>query len=996
MRKKATLFVYLIAVLLVLVSAEVTEAFSGSGSGTEQNPYIITNIYQLQEMNNDLDAWYKLGDDIDASDTRNWNDGEGFTPIGSFQSQAFLGRFDGGGHTISLLYINDRPSSSRNGLFGWLGTGASVSNVGLADVNVTGRLGVGGLAVFNQATISNSYCTGTVSGGANGTGGLVGSNSGTITESYFSGNVSDGYYVGGLVGYLHVSGIIDRCYSEGSAINGSAGGLVGLQETGTHIEDSYSTASVSGIGYAAGGFLGICRGNVNNCYSTGNVSGADHRGGFVGVAQDGVSCTNCYWDIETSEQTTSARGTPKTTAEMKQQATFINWDFDTVWDIVEGSTYPYLRENNRVIFIDSVPYIHQCFDTLESFDDPSKTGFYGWHACGATSAVMALAALDRIVPWPCKCIGSTKDGDFRPTVGTHTSAYGNYVFKQYAYAGEIWGDEPDEVTNDAHQPPDAPIPARGAYGYIHHNPDPNTHAGHGNLIQEFLYKHGIHGDGKAKWPGAPDYINNAPNYISDPDPGIDYVKGELAQGRLLIASTMLPGAGHFVLIIGYSDPNFIVNDPFGEYDYSNNYDWPYSAWGNWGNYPGKSVEYTWDDMCNSSNCLNSTISIVYAEDLNNTTPPEPSSLKVKYPNGDEIPLGGWTLWPSVTFEGFVKDVDSPQEERDSVRLEVELIRFGGGKWNYMTDFTPDWSLQDVNGTTYEFLPFGRYRWQARTVDIRGANSPWVNAGNNGSQADFMVVRVFKLVNLINDILGGDGSENSQRPKAMGESAGQSPANMVLTDPTGAIVSMDAIEIPGAIYEEVDIDGDGDLDDLIAVPEDKIGNYVIKVIPESGTSADDTFSFQVEENGESIVLAENTKFSDAPAEGYIFESKLCESDFDTDGDVDYVDLAKMSQCWLAQDCNYPDWCDGTDLNYNGQIDFIDFSLFAKNWLWEKIPADFDIDGDVDFQDFAIFALAWLTEEGQTGYDSNCDIAIPYDKAINEKDLQVFTENWLLGH
>jgi parallel beta-helix repeat protein len=52
-------------------------------------------------------------------------------------------------------------------------------------------------------------------------------------------------------------------------------------------------------------------------------------------------------------------------------------------------------------------------------------------------------------------------------------------------------------------------------------------------------------------------------------------------------------------------------------------------------------------------------------------------------------------------------------------------------------------------------------------------------------------------------------------------------------------------------------------------------------------------------------------------------------------------------------------------------------------------------DVDFADFAVLALAWLTEEDRAGYNSNCDIALPYDGAIDEKDLQVFTENWLLN-
>jgi hypothetical protein len=38
-------------------------------------------------------------------------------------------------------------------------------------------------------------------------------------------------------------------------------------------------------------------------------------------------------------------GTGKITSEMKTQSTFTDWDFDTVWDVIEGTTYPYLRDN---------------------------------------------------------------------------------------------------------------------------------------------------------------------------------------------------------------------------------------------------------------------------------------------------------------------------------------------------------------------------------------------------------------------------------------------------------------------------------------------------------------------------------------------------------------------------------------------------------------------------------------------------------------------------
>lgn len=78
------------------------------------------------------------------------------------------------------------------------------------------------------------------------------------------------------------------------------------------------------------------------------------------------------------------------------------------------------------------------------------------------------------------------------------------------------------------------------------------------------------------------------------------------------------------------------------------------------------------------------------------------------------------------------------------------------------------------------------------------------------------------------------------------------------------------------------------------------------------------------------------------------------------------------------------CNTTEVVDMGAYEFSHVSL-----------GDFAGGCDVDFADFAVLALAWLTEEGQAGYNSNCDIAIPYDKAIDEKDLQVFTGNWLFG-
>src|SRR3989339_86776 len=258
-------------------------AFSGLGSGTSGDPYQITNVNQLQEMNNNLNAYYILMNDIDATVTSSWNSGAGFMPIYNF-----IGTFDGLGHKITGLFIY-RPFWI--GLFGSTVSGAIIKNVGLVDVKITG----------------SGY-----PGGSNYIGALVGyNNGGTITNSYATGSVRGDLRIGGLVG----------------------------ENTGT-ITNSYTTASVTGV-YHVGGLSGSNYGAITNSYATGRVTAYFLQGGLIGW-NNGGTITNSYWDKETSGQTTSGGGTGKTTAEMKTQSTYIGWDFTNIWCMCTND-YPKLK-----------------------------------------------------------------------------------------------------------------------------------------------------------------------------------------------------------------------------------------------------------------------------------------------------------------------------------------------------------------------------------------------------------------------------------------------------------------------------------------------------------------------------------------------------------------------------------------------------------------------------------------------------------------------------
>jgi len=313
----------------------------------------ITNCTELQNIRNNLSGDYYLANDIDCSCTSGWNGGAGFKPIGN-RSSEFNGTFDGQGYKITYLHTN-RASTNDVGLFGWAGSGSEIKNVGLEEVNVSGFYAVGSLVGSNNGTITNSYSSGSVSGSLK-VGGLVGFNyGGTITNSYSSGSVNGSQWVGGLAG--RNNGTIANSYSSDSVSGYSkyVGGLVGCNYGGT-TTNSYSSGSVSGSSFV-GGLVG-CNyiGTIANSYSSGNVSGySDYVGGLTGYNKKGT-ITNSYWDIFRSNQSncvgagSSSGCTGKNAANSEPDywyysahAPMDQWDFNAIWGIVEGVTYPYLQ-----------------------------------------------------------------------------------------------------------------------------------------------------------------------------------------------------------------------------------------------------------------------------------------------------------------------------------------------------------------------------------------------------------------------------------------------------------------------------------------------------------------------------------------------------------------------------------------------------------------------------------------------------------------------------
>ena len=169
--------------------------FFDGGDGTIGNPFQISRLDQLHEMQNYLDSHFILTGDIEASET---SSGDGFNPVGD-DTTPFTGSLDGNGFVISNMNIN-RSAEQYVGLFGVIADGASIENVYLESANVTGDTEVGIMAGKNDGDIINSYTTGSVNGTSN-VGGLAGINNGMIQQSFSrAGALASNNNVGGLVG----------------------------------------------------------------------------------------------------------------------------------------------------------------------------------------------------------------------------------------------------------------------------------------------------------------------------------------------------------------------------------------------------------------------------------------------------------------------------------------------------------------------------------------------------------------------------------------------------------------------------------------------------------------------------------------------------------------------------------------------------------------------------------------------------------------------------
>ncbi|MGE1153881.1 filamentous hemagglutinin N-terminal domain-containing protein, partial [Pseudomonas kitaguniensis] len=335
------------------------------GDGSSSSPYLVTDVYGLQGMQNFLSSHFKLANDIQAIGTQSWNctsSCSGFVPIGNFD-RPFMGSLEGDGHLIDKLQVSVQASSTNTnaeaGLFGTLGVGAQVTHLGLTDGFFSASGGsdnfAGSLAARNQGRIDNSYAMGTViaadaNADENIAGGLVGNNTfTTINGTPQGGTISGSYSTASVI-------------ASGGKASAIAGGLVGNNVQGT-LYQSYAVGDVSASDGVdsnyAGGLVGSSIGTVQQSYALGSATalrgGRTFVGGLIGQHSGNPIADSYYATTDSSgaginnASNYSSLGFGKTRSELATLTTFQNWDIDATggsgraWRIYEGQTTPLLR-----------------------------------------------------------------------------------------------------------------------------------------------------------------------------------------------------------------------------------------------------------------------------------------------------------------------------------------------------------------------------------------------------------------------------------------------------------------------------------------------------------------------------------------------------------------------------------------------------------------------------------------------------------------------------
>lgn len=390
------------------VTLNVSTQALDQGDGTAANPYQIATADDLKAFRDRVNNGETTLNAILTADIA-LNKSETWTPIGSSRNK-YNGTFDGQGHTISGLNVNE-AGSNEAGLFGdtaQSNTSPVIKNLTIADSSfVTARGYAGGVAGYGGGVFENCHTEASVTvQGMKYAGGIIGSYKGTgitaeLSMSQCSNratvkavNGSVGGFAGGLIGQAEHQLKLEKSFNAGvvsskpSSDQCMAGGLVGTVSCATTLVNVYNVGDVSvSRGADVAGLVGnsVQKLTITNAYQHGTVTAGSGSTGAAIVAktQSDATLQNVYKTSKLADCVTkggtakvTGKATVKTEDELKGLATLLRGEFvnDLPGDAAVNNGFPVLKwQNAAAAAADTLTVTANGTNGIAMLDDAGST-----------------------------------------------------------------------------------------------------------------------------------------------------------------------------------------------------------------------------------------------------------------------------------------------------------------------------------------------------------------------------------------------------------------------------------------------------------------------------------------------------------------------------------------------------------------------------------------------------------------------------------------------